>query len=71
MQVGVAAGHGPHSAIPYLRADRRPAGRNIHVSLIALSRDTVHPQALRTSVAVRADADTVALTFLDGTEVEV
>ncbi|WP_392750001.1 hypothetical protein [Streptomyces sp. LN590] len=48
-----------------------PGGRSIHVSLIALSRDTLHPQALRTSVGVRADADTVVLTFLDGTEVEV
>ncbi|MET8514685.1 DUF2264 domain-containing protein [Streptomyces sp. NPDC005077] len=62
---------GPHSAIPYLRADRHPGGRSVHVSLIALSRDTVHPQALRTSVVVRAGADSVVLTFLDGTTVEV
>jgi hypothetical protein len=31
----------------------------------------VHPRALRTSVVVRADADSVVLTFLDGTTVEV
>ncbi|WP_326606843.1 DUF2264 domain-containing protein [Streptomyces sp. NBC_01799] len=63
--------YGPHSAIPYLRADHHPGGRSIHVSLIALSRDTVHPRALRTAVVVRADADSVVLTFLDGTTVEV
>jgi hypothetical protein len=63
--------YGPHSAIPYLRSDRHPGGRSIHVSLVALSRDTVHPQALRESVAVRADAESVMLTFLDGTTVEV
>lgn len=62
---------GPHSAIPYLCAAHRPGGRSIHVSLIALSRDTVHPRVLRTSVVVRADADSVVLTFLDGTTVEV
>ncbi|MDF6046244.1 DUF2264 domain-containing protein [Streptomyces sp. JH14] len=64
--------YGPHSAIPYLRGSRHPGGRSLHVSLIALSRDTVHPQALRTSVGVRAvGADAVVLTFLDGTTVEV
>ncbi|MFE7323401.1 DUF2264 domain-containing protein [Streptomyces sp. NPDC057565] len=63
--------YGPHSAIPYLRSDRHPGGRSIHVSLVALSRDTVHPQALRESVAVRADDESVVLTFLDGTTVEV
>ncbi|MGW5277243.1 DUF2264 domain-containing protein [Streptomyces sp. NPDC004044] len=63
--------YGPHSAIPYLRAGRHPGGRSVHVSLIALSRDTVHPQALRTSVVVRAGADSVVLTFLDGTTVDV
>lgn len=64
--------YGPHSAIPYLRGSRHPGGRSVHVSLIALSRDTVHPQALRTSVGVRAvGADAVVLTFLDGTTVEV
>lgn len=63
--------YGPHSAIPYLRADRHPGGRSVHVSLISLSRDTVHPQALRTSVTVRAGAESVVLTFLDGTTVDV
>ncbi|MFF2959251.1 DUF2264 domain-containing protein [Streptomyces sp. NPDC057963] len=63
--------YGPRSAIPYLRSRPHPGGRSIHVSLVALSRDTVHPEALRDSVRVRAGADSVVLTFLDGTTVEV
>lgn len=63
--------HGPRSAIPYLRSRPHPGGRSIHVSLIVLSRDTVHPEALRDSVRVHAGADSVVLTFLDGTTVEV
>ncbi|MFF8914269.1 hypothetical protein ACF08M_13350 [Streptomyces sp. NPDC015032] len=63
--------YGPRSAIPYLRSRPHPDGRSTHVSLIALSRDTVHPEALRDSVRVRAGADSVVLTFLDGTTVEV
>ncbi|MFD3652890.1 hypothetical protein [Streptomyces sp. NPDC058620] len=41
--------------------------------MLALSRDTIHPRALRDAVSVRAGAgDTsVTLTFLDGTTVEV
>ncbi|MGP3635636.1 DUF2264 domain-containing protein [Streptomyces sp. 24-1644] len=64
---------GPRSAVPYLRLDRHPGGRSTHVSLLALSRDTIHPRALRDAVSVRAGAgDTsVTLTFLDGTTVEV
>ncbi|MFF8614262.1 DUF2264 domain-containing protein [Streptomyces sp. NPDC015350] len=65
--------HGPHSAIPYLRSRPHPGGRSVHVSLVALSRDTVHPEALRDAVRVRvrAGSDSVVLTFLDGTTVEV
>ncbi|MDK0523456.1 DUF2264 domain-containing protein [Streptomyces sp. ML-6] len=63
--------YGPHSAIPYLRSRPHPGGRSVHVSLVALSRDTVHPEALRDAVRVRAGADSVVLTFLDGTTVEV
>ncbi|MEU9624810.1 DUF2264 domain-containing protein [Streptomyces sp. NPDC087228] len=63
--------YGPRSAIPYLRSRPHPGGRSTHVSLVALSRDTVHPEALRDSVRVRAGADSVVLTFLDGTTVEV
>ncbi|MET9658854.1 DUF2264 domain-containing protein [Streptomyces sp. NPDC006510] len=63
--------YGPHSAIPYLRSGPHPGGRSIHVSLVALSRDTVHPEALRDAVRVRAGADSVVLTFLDGTTIEV
>ncbi|MEV7955389.1 DUF2264 domain-containing protein [Streptomyces sp. NPDC088141] len=63
--------YGPRSAIPYLRSRPHPGGRSIHVSLVALSRDTVHPEALRDSVRVRVGADSVVLTFLDGRTVEV
>ncbi|MFB7851861.1 DUF2264 domain-containing protein [Streptomyces sp. NPDC056053] len=63
--------HGPHSAVPYLRSRPHPGGRSVHVSLVALSRDTVHPEALRDAVRVRAGSDSVVLTFLDGTTVEV
>ncbi|MFE2933415.1 DUF2264 domain-containing protein [Streptomyces sp. NPDC059278] len=63
--------YGPHSAIPYLRSGPHPGGRSVHVSLVALSRDAVHPEALRDAVRVRAGADSVVLAFLDGTTVEV
>ncbi|MFD0340084.1 DUF2264 domain-containing protein [Streptomyces sp. NPDC127117] len=63
--------YGPHSAIPYLRSGPHPGGRSIYVSLVALSRDAVHPEALRDAVRVHAGADSVVLTFLDGTTVEV
>ncbi|WP_326769259.1 DUF2264 domain-containing protein [Streptomyces sp. NBC_01591] len=63
--------YGPHSAIPYLRSGPHPGGRSIHVSLVALSRDAVHPEALRDAVRVRAGADSVVLTFLDGRTVEI
>ncbi|MFD4763091.1 DUF2264 domain-containing protein [Streptomyces sp. NPDC058439] len=63
--------YGPRSAIPYLRSRPHPGGRSVHVSLVALSRDTVHPAALRDSVRVRAGSESVVLTFLDGTTVGV
>ncbi|MFF9455782.1 DUF2264 domain-containing protein [Streptomyces flaveolus] len=64
---------GPRSAIPYLRLDGHPGGRSTHVSLVALSRDRIDPQALRDVVSVRAGtgSPTVALAFLDGTTIEV
>ncbi|MEU9592249.1 DUF2264 domain-containing protein [Streptomyces sp. NPDC048193] len=63
---------GPRSAIPYLRLDRHPGGRSTHVSLVVLSRDSIHPQALRDVVSVRAGAGTtVSLAFLDGTTMDV
>ena len=64
---------GPRSAVPYLRLDGHPGGRSTHVSLLALSRDTIHPRALRDAVSVRAGVGdaSVSLTFLDGTTVEV
>ncbi|MFF3729244.1 hypothetical protein ACFYXM_02675 [Streptomyces sp. NPDC002476] len=63
--------HGLRSAIPYLRSRPHPGGRSIHVSLVVLSRDTVHPEAPRDSVRVHSRADSVVLTYLDGTTVEV
>lgn len=49
---------GPHSAKPRLSADR--AG--LHVSLIVLSGDAVHPAALRDAITV----ETVTIAFPDG-----
>ncbi|MFE6668188.1 DUF2264 domain-containing protein [Streptomyces sp. NPDC057697] len=63
--------YGPHSAIPYLRSGPHPGGRSVHVSLVALSRDALHPEALRDAVRVHVGAESVVLTFLDGTTVEV
>ncbi|WP_328897591.1 DUF2264 domain-containing protein [Streptomyces sp. NBC_00236] len=62
--------YGPHSAVPYLRSAPHAGGRSVHVSLVVLSRDGIHPEALRTAVRVRVDGDTVVLTFLDGRTVE-
>lgn len=64
--------YGPHSATPGLRLEGHPGGRSVLVSLVALSRDTLHPEALRHAVSVRAAGDEpVTLAFLDGTTVEV
>ncbi|MEV0096751.1 DUF2264 domain-containing protein [Streptomyces sp. NPDC050738] len=66
-----ANAYGPQSATPYARSERLPGGRSVHVSLIALSRDTVHPQSLRESITVEVDGERVRLEFPDGTEVSV
>ncbi|MFJ6695176.1 DUF2264 domain-containing protein [Streptomyces sp. NPDC091272] len=70
--------YGPHSATPALCRARHPGGTRVYVSLIALSGDTVHPQALREAVSLEigdagggTGASTVRLTFLDGTVTEV
>ncbi|NGO79602.1 DUF2264 domain-containing protein [Streptomyces sp. YC504] len=58
---------GPHSAVPCLRLAQHPGGATVHVSLIALSRDTVHPRALREAVDVHVAPDrTVTIRFPDG-----
>ncbi|KPH97289.1 putative conserved protein UCP014753 [Actinobacteria bacterium OK074] len=64
---------GPHSATPYLR---RAAGssdrRGVYVTLLVLSRDAVHPGALREAVECAvADDDEVRITFPDGDTVVV
>ncbi|MFG2646038.1 DUF2264 domain-containing protein [Streptomyces sp. NPDC048370] len=41
---------GPYSAAPCLRATGRTGGPSVHVSLVALTRDSVHPEALRTTL---------------------
>ncbi|MFD3947138.1 DUF2264 domain-containing protein [Streptomyces sp. NPDC058579] len=59
---------GPYSATPVLRATTRTTdGPSVHVSLVALTRDSVYPEALRTTItcAVRDDG-TVEVTFPDG-----
>ncbi|MFI7008492.1 DUF2264 domain-containing protein [Streptomyces sp. NPDC050145] len=63
---------GPRSATPYLRAQDRPGGASVHVSLVALTRDVVHPQALRASITTTVDEDgQVRVTFPDGEAVTV
>ncbi len=69
---------GPHSAVPCLQSTAHPGGRSLHVSLVVLSGDAVHPQALRQAVTVTVDRSTgasgdeavsnVAVHFPDGTE---
>ncbi|MCF3123930.1 DUF2264 domain-containing protein [Streptomyces arenae] len=63
---------GPHSATPYLSCAARPGADSVHVTLVALSRDTVRPQALRESVvcAVHDDGG-VGVRFPDGTELRL
>jgi len=63
---------GPHSATPYLRcAAGRPSGTGVYVTLLALTRDAVHPQALRESVSCVVGWDEVRITFPDGDTVVV
>ncbi|WP_428950882.1 DUF2264 domain-containing protein [Streptomyces sp. cg35] len=67
-----ANAHGPHSATPFLRATRHPGGTSTQVTLVALTRDVVHPQALRESIECAVDADgQVRITFPDGGTVTV
>ncbi|MEV3853681.1 DUF2264 domain-containing protein [Streptomyces sp. NPDC050095] len=67
-----ANAYGPHSATPYLRSPRHPGGASVHVTLVALTRDLVHPQALREAVDCAVDEDgQVHLTFPDGETVAV
>ncbi|MFH8489030.1 DUF2264 domain-containing protein [Streptomyces longisporoflavus] len=65
-----ANAYGPHSATPYLTSTGHPGGPGIHVTLVALSGDTVRPAALRESVACAVEGDTVHVRFPDGTELE-
>ncbi|MGW1894657.1 DUF2264 domain-containing protein [Streptomyces sp. NPDC002004] len=62
---------GPHSATPYLRSGDHPGGDSVHVALHVLTRDIVHPDALRTAVRCEVDGDLVRLRFPGGETVEV
>ncbi|MGH4036089.1 DUF2264 domain-containing protein [Actinomycetota bacterium Odt1-20B] len=62
-----ANAYGPHSATPYLRLDGHPGGESVHVTLHALTRDAVRPEALRTSVSCEVtDEGRVLVDFPDG-----
>jgi len=63
---------GPHSATPYLRcAAGHPGDNGMYVTLLALTRDRVHPQALRESVSCAVEGDEVRITFPEGHTVAV
>ncbi|MFE7236210.1 hypothetical protein ACFVAF_37490 [Streptomyces sp. NPDC057596] len=67
-----ANAYGPHSATPYLRAVRHPGGESVHVTLVVLTRDVVHPWALRESITcTREDDGRVTVAFPDGEAVAV
>jgi hypothetical protein len=64
---------GPHSATPYLRrAAESPGASRLFVTLVALTRDAVHPQALREAVSCAVTEEGRALImFPDGETVSV
>ncbi|MFI7319591.1 DUF2264 domain-containing protein [Streptomyces venezuelae] len=62
-----ANAYGPHSATPFLTATNHPGGTGIHVTLFALSQETVDPGALRDAISCTVDGDTVHVRFPDGT----
>ncbi|MEU8953121.1 DUF2264 domain-containing protein [Streptomyces sp. NPDC048518] len=66
-----ANAYGPHSATPFLTSSAHPGGASVHVTLIALSRDTVRPGALREAVTCAVDADRVRVRFPDGTVLDL
>ncbi|MFF7779180.1 DUF2264 domain-containing protein [Streptomyces tanashiensis] len=65
---------GPHAAVPYVESTAHAGGRSVHVTLVVLSGDTVHPRELREAVEVSVDggegpdALDVTVRFPDGTE---
>ncbi|MGI5193348.1 DUF2264 domain-containing protein [Streptomyces sp. CA-288835] len=63
---------GPHSATPYVRcAAGRPGGNGVYVTLVALTRDAIHPQALRESMSCTVEQHEVRITFPEGDTVSV
>ncbi|MFE4982226.1 MULTISPECIES: DUF2264 domain-containing protein [unclassified Streptomyces] len=63
---------GPHSATPYLLASGpvtpgHPARARVQVTLVVLTRDAVHPEALRAAIhCEQGDDDRIRITFPDG-----
>ncbi|MFK4070320.1 DUF2264 domain-containing protein [Streptomyces sp. NPDC029674] len=66
-----ANAYGPHSATPFLTSAAHSGGDSVHVTLVALSRDTVHPRALRESISCHLAGDRVRVRFPDGTELDL
>ncbi|WP_030781310.1 DUF2264 domain-containing protein [Streptomyces sp. NRRL S-920] len=66
-----ANAYGPHSATPFLTLPQHPGGHSLHATLVALSRDTVDPRALRASITCAVDERGVHVRFPDGTELEL
>ncbi|WP_433440942.1 DUF2264 domain-containing protein [Nonomuraea sp. CA-141351] len=54
---------GPHSAVPCLHAD----APGVHISLVVLSGDAVHPGALRDAITVDVSDEEITIGFPDGT----
>lgn len=57
---------GPRSATPYLTAPAHPGGDAVYVSLVVLSGDAVHPDALRAAFAVSVAGRDVVVRYPDG-----
>ncbi|MFD9907260.1 DUF2264 domain-containing protein [Streptomyces sp. NPDC059063] len=73
---GAGVGHqveanafGPRSATPFLLARDHPGGTSVHVTLVALTRDAVHPHGLKDAIRCAVHGDTVRITFPDGDDV--
>jgi hypothetical protein len=67
-----ANAYGPHSATPFLTSTSPADGGGVHVTLVALARDTVQPRALRESVTCAVDEDGgVRVRFPDGVELRL
>ncbi|WP_327351909.1 DUF2264 domain-containing protein [Streptomyces sp. NBC_01304] len=57
---------GAHSATPYLLKSAHPGGESVHVTLVALSQDVIHPRALQESISCSVEEDSVRIRFPEG-----